>query len=68
MSYNPRYPNVKVKLVCEDGNAFSILGRVIRAMRKAGLTDGHVNEYLEEARSGDYSHLLAITMNYVNVK
>ena len=27
----PKYPQVKVKLVGEDGNAFAILGRVQRA-------------------------------------
>ena len=32
-----KYPEVKVTLVGEDGNAFSILGRAKQAARKVGL-------------------------------
>ena len=31
--------NVKVKLVGEDGNAFAILGKVIKALKRAGHAD-----------------------------
>ncbi len=30
-----KYPNVYVKLVGEDGNAFSILARVSKALKKS---------------------------------
>jgi hypothetical protein len=33
-----KYPNVSVRLVGEDGNAFAILGRVIKAMRHADVS------------------------------
>lgn len=36
---NTKYPEINVPLVGEDGNAFSILGRVKRIMRRAGLED-----------------------------
>ena len=62
-----KYPQVKVKLVGEDGNAFSILGRVIRAMNKAGLSREKQDEFTKEATSGDYDHLLQTVMKYVTV-
>ena len=62
----PKYPDVKVNLVGEDGNAFSILGRVSTALRRAGHDDV-VKTYIEEATSGDYTHLLCTTVEYVCV-
>ena len=59
--------DVRVKLIGEDGNAFSILGRVSKALRKAGHGD-LAKKYLEEATSGDYSHLVQVTMEYVDVE
>jgi hypothetical protein len=57
-----------VKLVGNDGNAFSIMGNVTKELRKAGADKEYINEYMEKAMSGDYNNLLAVTMNYVNVK
>lgn len=63
----PKYPQVKVELVGQDGNAFSILGRVTGAMRRAGLTAEQRNEFTNEATSGDYDHLLQTVMKYVTI-
>lgn len=63
-----RYEHITVKLSDEDGNAFSIMGRVRKAMRRAGLNNDQINEYLEEATAGDYDNLLQTTMKYVNVE
>lgn len=63
----PKHPDVTVKLVGEDGNAFSILGRVSSALKKAGYYES-AEEYMEEATSGDYHHLLAVSMDYVSVE
>lgn len=57
-----------VKLIGEDGNAFVILGKVKSAMRRAGIDNNTINQYMEEAMSGDYNHLLQTTMKYVNVE
>ena len=54
---------VRVKLVGEDGNAFAILGRVQKAMRRAGVDKVAIAAYMNEAMSGDYNHLLATTMS-----
>lgn len=59
-----RYPDVRIALVGEDGNAFSILGRAMRAAREAGVPKEEIDAYLAEARSGDYDHLLRITMEW----
>jgi hypothetical protein len=58
---------VTVKLIGEDGNAFSILGRVHAAMRDAGVPAEVIEQYRDDATSGDYDHLLAVTMEYVEV-
>jgi len=56
---------VAVRLVGEDGNAFAILGRVSKALRRAGMPE-KAEEYLARATAGDYNHLLAVTLEYVN--
>jgi len=61
-----KFPNVYVPLVGEDGNAFSILGRVGKALRKGGATREQIDEFTTEATSGDYNHLLATCCNWVN--
>lgn len=63
----PQYPNVRVRLVGEDGNAFAIMGRVSRAMRRAGLSEAEVACYMREAMSsGSYDELLAVTLRTVD--
>jgi hypothetical protein len=57
-----------VKLIGLDGNAFSILGRVKLALRRAGADKEYIDQYLSEATTGDYDHLLAVTMGYVEVE
>lgn len=60
-----KFPEVRVDLVGEDGNAFAILGRVQRAMRRARISAEDIEEFRTEATSGDYSHLLVTVMNTV---
>ena len=67
MEKNVKYPQVQIQLTGGDGNAFAILGKVQRAMRRAGLTPDQVAEYQAEATAGDYNYLLATTMRYVEV-
>ena len=62
-------PEVKtVKLVGEDGNAFAILARVVKAMRLASVSEELQDQYYAEATSGDYDHLLQTTMAWVKTK
>ena len=62
-----KYPDVTVKLVGEDGNAFAVLGSVRKALKRAGYHDA-VEEYTKEATAGNYDDLLVVTMKYVNVE
>ena len=58
--------DIHVTLVGEDGNAFAIIGRVKKALQRAGHKD-LAEEYQKEATSGDYDNLLRVTMEYVEV-
>ena len=60
--------SVKVRLVEEDGNAFSILGRCRAAMRKAGYPQAFIDTFVTEATAGNYDDLLATVMRYVVVE
>jgi hypothetical protein len=66
MSRDVKYPDVTVQLLGKDGTAFFILGTVAKALRRAGHGDV-VDEYMAEAKAGDYDHLLAVTMRWVDV-
>ena len=60
----PKYPDVHVQLVGQDGNAFMVLGLCQRAAQKAGLTKAEIDEFMKEAKSGDYDHLLQTCMQW----
>ena len=57
-----------VKLIGHNGNAFSIMGHVKQALRRAGADKEYIDKYLNEAISRDYDNLLAVSMEYVNVE
>lgn len=63
-----KFPHVTVQLSGEDGNAFSIIGRVASALRKGGASSEDVTQFTDEAMSGDYDNLLRTTMRWVNVE
>jgi hypothetical protein len=65
MNPGPKHP--EIKLVGEDGNAFAIIGRVQRAMRRAHVPPEELDEFLSEAMSGDYSNVLMTAMRWVEV-
>lgn len=50
-----------------DHSAFYLLGRVQGALDRAGASEDAVREFLREAQSGDYEHLLRTARRYVNV-
>ena len=57
-----------VKLIGHDGNVFSIMGRVRIALMRYGADKEYIDRYLSEATSGDYDHLLFVSMEYVDVE
>lgn len=59
--------DIEVELIGNDGNAFSIMGAVSKALRRAGATKEELDEYMKESMSGDYDNLLRTAMKWVNV-
>lgn len=66
MTTNTKF-NIKVKLTETDGNAFSIIGRVTKALRNGGATPEQIKEFQTDAMGGDYDHLLQTCMRWVDV-
>jgi hypothetical protein len=62
-----KYPEIFVQLTGTDGNAFAILGKVQRALRRAAVSDMEIERFIEEATSGDYDKVLATCMEWVEV-
>jgi hypothetical protein len=63
---DPKYPNIKVRLDECDGNAFSILGVVTKALKENGVSTEERSQFMTEAVAGNYDHLLAVCMSWVN--
>jgi len=59
------HTKVQVRLVGEDGNAFSIMARVSKALKRSGQPEA-AKEYLARAVEGDYDHLLQVTLEYAD--
>jgi len=55
---------INLKLVGLDGNAFSIMGAFQRQARKEDWDKQEIDAVLNEARSGDYDHLLCTIMDH----
>lgn len=64
----PYYPDVTVELTGTDSNAFSIMGKVQKAMRRANVPKEEIDKWREEAMSGDHDHLLQTCFRWVNVE
>lgn len=56
-----------VKLIGEDGNAFAIIGKCKRALKKAGMHE-EAEAFVKEATAGDYNGVLAAAMKYCDVE
>ena len=62
-----KYPNIEVQLTGTDSNAFSIMGAVRKALKRAGVSNDEIAAFTTEAQSGDYDNVLVTCMNWVNV-
>jgi len=67
MTITVKYPNINIPLVGEDGNAFAILARVKRIMRRNDLPDSEWEAFHAEATSGNYDNLLLTVMKWFSV-
>ena len=59
--------DITVQLSDYDGNAFSIMSVVRKALRRAGASKEEQDLYFKQATAGDYNQLLATTMEWVEV-
>ena len=59
--------DIEVELLGQDGNAFAVMGRVTRELKRAGVAPAEIAEYRESAMSGDYDNLLSVTADWVNI-
>lgn len=50
---------IKYNLAGIDGNAFAIMGYVIKCMKKENKSTEEIDAYIKEAESSFYDHLLA---------
>jgi len=56
------YGKGKFMLAGEDGNAFAIMSRVSRALKKAGWSLRAVTLVTEDMKADNYNHLLRVAM------
>jgi hypothetical protein len=57
----------KLDLVGVEGNGFYIVATVRMELRRAGNSDAVLEAYSLEATSGDYYHLVAVSMDYAGM-
>ncbi len=62
-----RYPDVHVQLTGQDGNIFYIMGRVRGALKRAGVSEDVISEFVTELTSSDsYDAALGVVMKWVS--
>ena len=73
MTNEPSFPDEYVapeggseSLVGVDSNAFAIMGHVARSLKRAGNPTSVIDSYRTLAMAGDYDHLLAVSMAYLD--
>lgn len=63
-----KYPDITVKIIGVNGNAFCILGICTREMRRHKLQQSEIDNFMSEATHGYYNHLLCVVMNWFNME
>lgn len=53
-------------LVGVDGNAFSVMGYVRSAMKRAHMSNMDIEAYTKDATSSDYNHLLVVSCEMID--
>jgi len=61
-----KFPHVEVQLTGTDGNAFAVIGKVRSALRHEA-TRSELEDFTNEATSGDYDNVLQTCMKWVSV-
>lgn len=53
-------------LVNVDGNAYAIMGYVIRAMKDSCKPKAEIDAYIDDAMSSNYAHLVSVSNDMVD--
>ena len=54
---------LNLNLEGKNGNAFCLLGYFMKEAKKAGWTEEEIKKVVEDAKSGDYDHLLQVLID-----
>lgn len=57
---------MKYDLIGVDGNAFAVMAYVLKAMRECKMSKEEQSDYQTKAMSGDYNHLLAVSIEMID--
>ena len=63
----PKYPEIEVRLIGLDGNAFALMGAVVKALKAAKITKEERDTFMQEATRGNYDDLLLTCLRWVTV-
>lgn len=64
----PETDKPTVKLIGEDGNVFNLIGKTVKALRRAGQPEA-AKTFSETAfKCGSYDEVLALIMDYCEVE
>lgn len=55
-------------LVGVNGNAYAVMGATKAALKRAGASPDFIKAYLDAATAGDYDHLLATSMAFLDAE
>ena len=55
-------------LIGVNDNAFSVMGETKRLLKRAGASQEFTDDYLKQAMSGDYDHLLAVSAAFLDAE
>lgn len=58
---------VHLNLVGIDGNAFALMGAFSKQARREGWKQEEITAVLDEAKSGDYDHLIATLADHCDM-
>lgn len=67
MEITIKYPHIKVQLTGKDGNAFAVMAEICRELKDNGISREEIDQFINEATSGDYNNLLRTCMSWVDV-
>ena len=57
---------MKYDLVGVDGNAFAVMGYVLKAMKECKMSKEEQSDYQTKATSSDYNNLLAVSVEMID--